>query len=79
MNKAQLIKIIREEVRAVLREKNGRGSKRQLNELEPASGAADEEKAAKLQGDKAKLDQQIASIAAKKAALQKQIDAIEKK
>jgi hypothetical protein len=52
---------------------------KQLNELESAIGAADEEKAAKLQQDKAKLDQQIATLQQKKAALQKQIDAIEKK
>ncbi len=52
---------------------------RQLNELESAAGAADEEKAAKLQQDKAKIDQQIAQLQQKKAALQKQIDAIEKK
>ena len=50
-----------------------------LNELESAVGAADEEKAAKLQQDKAKIDQQIATLQQKKAALQKQIDAIEKK
>ncbi len=79
MNKAQLLKIIREEVKAVLREKKGFTSKGQLNELEPATGAADEEKAAKLQADKAKLDQQIAALGQKKAALSKQIDAIEKK
>ena len=50
-----------------------------LNELENAASAADEEKAAKLQQDKAKLDQQIAQLQTKKAAIQKQIDAIEKK
>jgi cell division protein FtsB len=50
-----------------------------LNELESAAGAADEEKAAKLQQDKAKIDQQIAQLQQKKAAIQKQIDAIEKK
>ena len=79
MDKSQLLKIVREEIKTVLREKNGRGSMVQLNELEPATGAADEEKAAKLQLDKAKIDQQIAALAQKKAALQKQIDAIEKK
>ena len=52
---------------------------RMLNELESAVGAADEEKAAKLQQDKAKIDQQIAQLQQKKAALQKQIDQIEKK
>lgn len=54
-------------------------SKGILSELESAVGAADEEKAAKLQQDKAKIDQQIAQLQQKKAALQKQIDAIEKK
>jgi hypothetical protein len=51
---------------------------RPINELESATGAADEEKVAKLTQDKAKLDQQIAALQQKKAALQKQIDAIEK-
>lgn len=50
-----------------------------LNELESAIGAADEAKAANLQKEKAKLDQQIADLQVKKANLQKQIDAIEKK
>ncbi len=54
-------------------------TKRQINELESAASAADEEKAAKLQQDKAKIDQQIAALQQKKAGLQKQIDAIEKK
>lgn len=54
-------------------------SKGIVNELESAIGAADEQKAAQLQQQKAKLDQQIAALQVKKAALQKQIDAIEKK
>ena len=53
--------------------------KQTLAELESAAGAADEQKAANLQKEKAKLDQQIADLQAKKANLQKQIDAIEKK
>lgn len=71
--------IIRKEVEAYLRETKIKFKRKQMNELESASSAADEEKAAKLQQDKAKLDQQIAGISQKKAALQKQIDAIEKK
>ena len=71
-----LEKLIRAEVDNYLQE---RKKKMKMNELESAAGAADEEKAAKLQQDKAKLDQQIAAIQQKKAALQKQIDAIEKK
>lgn len=50
-----------------------------LNELESAAGSADELKAADLATQKSKLDQQIAGLQKKKAELQKQIDAIEKK
>ena len=50
-----------------------------VNELESAASAADEQKAAQLQQQKAKLDQQIAALQVKKATLQKQIDDIEKK
>jgi hypothetical protein len=50
-----------------------------LNELESAVSAADELKAAQLQTQKAKLDDQIAKLQVQKANLQKQIDAIEKK
>jgi chromosome segregation ATPase len=71
--------IIRKEVEAYLRENKIKYKKKQMNELESAADAADEEKAAKLQQEKAKLDQQIAGIQQKKAGLQKQIDAIEKK
>ena len=50
-----------------------------LSELESTAGAADELKAAQLQTQKAKLDDQIAKLQVQKANLQKQIDAIEKK
>jgi hypothetical protein len=50
-----------------------------LSELESATGAADEQKAAQLQQQKAELDKQIAALEVKKATLQKQIDDIEKK
>lgn len=53
--------------------------KKMIMEIEPANAGADNEKVAKLEGDKAKLDQQIAGLLQKKAALQKQIDALEKK
>ena len=53
--------------------------KKALNELESATNAADTQKAADLNAQKAKLDQQIAGLEKKKADLQKQIDALEKK
>jgi hypothetical protein len=54
-------------------------SKGIISELESATGAADEIKAAQLQTQKAKLDDQIAKLQLQKANLQKQIDDIEKK
>ena len=47
--------------------------------VESAAGAADETAAAKLQQQKADLDKQIAALGVKKAAVMKQIDALEKK
>jgi hypothetical protein len=49
-----------------------------LNELESASSTADTTKAAQLQIQKAKLDDQIAKLQLQKANLQKQIDDLEK-
>ena len=54
-------------------------SKGIVNELESAEGSANETAVAKLQQQKAELDKQIAALGVKKAALMKQIDALEKK
>jgi hypothetical protein len=54
-------------------------SKGILSELETAGGSADETAVAKLQQQKAELDKQIAALGVKKAAIMKQIDALEKK
>jgi len=50
-----------------------------LSELESTTGAADETAVAKLQQQRADLDKQIAALGVKKAAIMKQIDALEKK
>lgn len=54
-------------------------SKGIVNELESATASADETAVAKLQQQKADLDKQIAALGVKKAAIMKQIDALEKK
>ncbi len=76
MKKSELVKMIREEVASILREKK---TKKGLTELESAVGTADETAIAKLGTQKAELDKQIAAIGVKKAALMKQMDALEKK
>ena len=76
MKKSELVKMIREEVASLLREKK---TKKELTELESAVGAGDETAVAKLGTQKAELDKQIAAIGVKKAAIMKQMDALEKK
>lgn len=67
MKPSEFRKLVREEVKKVLRVAS-------LKE-----DAASEDKIAKLQAERAKIDQQIAGLNLKKAALQKQIDMIQKK
>jgi hypothetical protein len=71
--------VIREELEAYLKENKIKFRKRKLNELESATASADETQVAKLQQQKADLDKQIAALGVKKAAIMKQIDALEKK
>lgn len=71
--------LIQKELESYLKENNIKFKKKSINELESAAGSADETAAAKLQQQKADLDKQIAALGVKKAALMKQIDALEKK
>lgn len=71
--------LIQKELESYLKENNIKFRKRSINELESATSAADETQVAKLQQQRADLDKQIAALGVKKAAIMKQIDALEKK
>lgn len=83
MKKSEIVKRLREmeelDYSAIDYKLFSRSLRTSLNELESATNAADTQKAADLNAQKAKLDQQIAGLEKKKADLQKQIDALEKK
>lgn len=71
--------LIKRELESYLKENNIKYRKKSINELESTTGAADETAVAKLQQQRADLDKQIAALGVKKAAIMKQIDALEKK
>jgi len=76
MKKSELVKMIREEVASLLREKK---TKKGLTELVPATAAKDDTAVAGLRIKMAGLETQIANLEKQKATLSTQIDSLEKK
>jgi len=79
-NKLTIKNYIREEIEKVLREKNVQFKRKSsLEELESADSAVDDQKVSQLAGQKADKEKQKAAMDGEIAKLKQQIDAIEKK
>jgi len=80
MKKASIKDYIREEIEAILREKKIKFKRKaSIKEEESSANAQDDQKIAQLQAQKADKEKQKAGMNGEIAKLKQQIDAIEKK
>jgi hypothetical protein len=80
MKKTSIKDYIREEIETMLREKNIKFTRKtSLKELESTANAQDDQKVAQLAAQKADKEKQKAQVDGEIAKLKQQIDAIEKK
>jgi hypothetical protein len=80
MKKASIKDYIREEIEAILREKNIKFKRKtSIKETESTANAQDDQKVAQLSAQKADKEKQKAGMDGEIAKLKQQIDAIEKK
>ena len=80
MKRTSIKDFIREEIEAILREKKVKFKRKSsIKETESAANAQDDQKVAQLQAQKADKEKQKAGMDGEIAKLKQQIDAIEKK